>query len=63
MHAIFAVFFIYNHVVFSISSQRFIESAQEQMVKDKKRVFPVYCQASREEASSSRWKDSFSIVK
>ena len=28
-----------------------------------KRVFLVYCQASREEASSFRWKDSFSIVK
>ena len=27
------------------------------------RVLLVYCQASREEASSSRWKESFSIVK
>ena len=32
--------FQYNRVVFSISSRRFIESAQEQIVKDKKKSIP-----------------------
>ena len=31
--------------------------------QEKEYYLCIYCQASREEASSSRWKDSFSIVK